>query len=145
MNDIRAAYLTLWLGVAGLYQARPEMDFSGDPIALGILTERDFERLVQLYFASMRPFLWLLLPQLHTPEYLRSTSPFLTTALAFAAATYDPLSAHFVARLDAHARSLATRIYYEGLKSLEIVQAYFFLSYVHLQVEALGRGAGSRR
>lgn len=72
----------------------------------------------------------LLDPQLHTPDWLRLNSPFLATCLAFVASTFDPLSAHQTGSLKTHALQLATEIYTAGLKSLEILQGFYVLSYV---------------
>lgn len=113
---------------SGLYIARPETDFSVDPITCGILTVDDFDRLLGLYFEHLFPFLYLLLADLHTADFLRLNSPFLTTCVAFVASTYDSLSGHLVPTLERHALSLATRIFEEGLKSIEIVQGFFILS-----------------
>ncbi|BGP05078.1 hypothetical protein JCM10049v2_000882 [Rhodotorula toruloides] len=113
----------------GLYVARPEHDFSLDPIACGILTIDDLDRLLKLYFEHLFPFLYLLLPDLHTVDFLRLTSPFLTTCIAFVASTYDSLSGHLTPLLERQALSLAVRIFEEGLKSIEIVQGFFVLSH----------------
>jgi hypothetical protein len=111
-----------------LYIARPETDFSVDPITCGILTVDDFDRLLDLYFEHLFPFLYLLLADLHTADFFRLNSPFLTTCVAFVASTYDSFSGHLVPILERHALSLATRIFEEGLKSIEIVQGFFILS-----------------
>ncbi|BGP21957.1 hypothetical protein JCM10295v2_000834 [Rhodotorula toruloides] len=113
----------------GLYVARPETDFSVDPITCGIISLDDLERLLRLYFEHLFPFLYLLLPDLHTVDFLRLNSPFLTTCIAFVASTYDSLSGHFTQLLERHALSLAVRIFEEGLKSIEIVQGFFILSH----------------
>ncbi|KAM0747682.1 hypothetical protein T439DRAFT_328888 [Meredithblackwellia eburnea MCA 4105] len=113
----------------GLYQCRPEYDFSVDPVNLGILSHSDLERLVNIYFQHLRPFLWHLDPQIHTAAFLRENSPFLTSALAAAAASFDPLSAHFAFEISVHARSLANRAFADGLKSLEVIQAFVFLAH----------------
>lgn len=63
-------------------------------------------------------------PVVHTPAFLRLNSPFLTTAIASVASTYDRSSHHLSASLALHARSLASKAYADGCKSLEVVQAY---------------------
>ncbi|BGP29150.1 hypothetical protein JCM10296v2_000888 [Rhodotorula toruloides] len=113
----------------GLYVARPEHAFSLDPIACGILTIDDLDRLLKLYFEHLFPFLYLLLPDLHTVDFLRLNSSFLTTCIAFVASTYDSLSGHLTPLLERHALLLAVRIFEEGLKSVEIVQGFFVLSH----------------
>ncbi|GAA5893533.1 hypothetical protein JCM6882_007845 [Rhodosporidiobolus microsporus] len=115
--------------LGGLYNSRPETDFSLDPVQAGIITSTDLERLINLYFQHLRPFLWLLIPELHSVDSLRISSPFLTTAIAAVSAAYDPLSADLIAALRDHALQLATRVVHGGLRSLEIVQAFFILSH----------------
>ncbi|GAA5872678.1 hypothetical protein JCM8547_003729 [Rhodosporidiobolus lusitaniae] len=113
----------------GLYQPRPETDMSLDPVESGLLTMEDLRRLVNLYFDSLRPFSYLLIRELHTLEFLRLNSPFLTTTLAFVASTFDLNSAHFCQALGQHARRLATHALDAGLRSLEIAQGFFLLSH----------------
>ncbi|KAI5479099.1 Zn(2)-C6 fungal-type transcription factor [Pseudohyphozyma bogoriensis] len=61
--------------------------------------------------------------------FLRSISPFLTTALAATVATFCPASAHLCKALADHAHNLALRVFDEGLKSTEVVQAFDFMSH----------------
>lgn len=81
------------------------------------------------YFTNLRPFFMHLDPVVHTPAFLRLNSPFLTSAIASVAANYDPSSQHLAAGLTAHAHNLANRVFAEGYKSLEVVQAY--LAIIH--------------
>ncbi|BGP13502.1 hypothetical protein JCM10213v2_001424 [Rhodosporidiobolus nylandii] len=113
----------------GLYLSRPETDFSLDPVEAGVLTVVDLTRLAKLYFSHLRPFFFLLLPELHTVNFLRQNSPFLTTSLAFVAATFDPLSAHITPSLSRHVRRIMLDILDSGLRSIEIVQSFFILSH----------------
>ncbi|GJN87098.1 hypothetical protein Rhopal_000043-T1 [Rhodotorula paludigena] len=108
---------------------RSETSRAEEPVQAGLLTATDFKRLISLYFTSLRPFMQLLDPQLHTPDWLRLNSPFLATCLAFVSSTFDPLSAHQTEALKIHALELATKIYSAGLKSLEILQAFYVLSH----------------
>ncbi|BGP17123.1 hypothetical protein JCM10213_001122 [Rhodosporidiobolus nylandii] len=111
----------------GLYQLRSDADATLDPVNLGILTQSDFDRLVELYFTRLHPFFLHLNPNLHTPQFLRNVSPFLSTALAYICATFEPNAQHLVPPLHDHMHRLSTRVWAEGLKSLEIVQAYLLL------------------
>ncbi|RSH85388.1 hypothetical protein EHS25_004784 [Saitozyma podzolica] len=106
-----------------------ETDFSQDPNLQGLLTGEDFNRLVALYFTKLRPFFLHLDPNVHTPNFLRVNSPFLTTAIAAVAASYDPGSFLLAPRLEDHAHYLASRAFAQGDKSTEVVQA--FLTMVH--------------
>ncbi|GAA6025186.1 hypothetical protein JCM11491_001790 [Sporobolomyces phaffii] len=111
----------------GLYQLRSDADPAYDPVSLGIITEQTLARFVEFYFSSLHPFVFHLTPSIHTPRFLRDTSPFLTTALACLCATFDPSSQSTVPALFNHLQLINTRIWSEGLKSLEIVQAYMLL------------------
>lgn len=109
---------------------RSEVNLALDPVECGIISYGDLCRLHTLYFTHLYPFLWVLLPELHTVEYLRLRSPFLTTSLAFVASTFDPGSALLAPALERHALALAVHVFEKDLKTLEIVQAYFLLSRV---------------
>ncbi|GAA5909222.1 uncharacterized protein JCM6883_005809 [Sporobolomyces salmoneus] len=111
----------------GLYQLRSDADPAYDPVSLGIINEHTLARYVDFYFSSLHPFIFHLTPSIHTPRFLRDTSPFLTTALACICATFDPSSQSTVPALFNHLQLINTRIWSEGLKSLEIVQAYMLL------------------
>ncbi|GAA5935525.1 uncharacterized protein JCM15063_001064 [Sporobolomyces koalae] len=111
----------------GLYQLRSDADPAYDPVTLGIITEQTLERFVDFYFSHLQPFIFHLTPSIHTPRFLRDTSPFLTTALSCICATFDPASQSIVPALFHHLQLINTRIWSEGLKSLEIVQAYMLL------------------
>ncbi|KAM0792590.1 hypothetical protein ACM66B_005251 [Microbotryomycetes sp. NB124-2] len=122
INAARTYYST------GLYAAVDDTDIDLDPVTLDILSERDLRRLVAFYFDKLQPFFFHLDKQLHTPDFLRNTSPFLTTAVCYVTATYDPQSSpSLVDALRAHVDQLATRCFKQGFKSGEIVQAYLFL------------------
>ncbi|ORY89719.1 hypothetical protein BCR35DRAFT_300152, partial [Leucosporidium creatinivorum] len=94
----------------GLYQARTDREPMLDPL---------------LHLPP--PFCWHLSPTIHTPRFLRDTSPFLTTALAYTAAGFCPLSHHLIAPLHSHALFLSDRVFSEGHKTVEIVQGYCLL------------------
>lgn len=134
----------------GLYKIFDDRDRMSDPVSLGLITLGDLKRLVDLfrllsfflflyysddcvisrYFQNLYPFIWQLSPELHTPEFLRETSPFLTTAVAATGAMYDSLSSGYAQLLQDHANSLAVKVFAEELKSVEIVQAYCILAFV---------------
>lgn len=108
---------------SGINPVVREDDPSLDPIALGMLTEADLDRLVALYFDRLRMFFWHLHPQLHTARTLRR-SPFLLTALAATAAAFDPLTPAVRARaLSDHAAMLHVKCIERSWKSIEVVQA----------------------
>jgi hypothetical protein len=79
------------------------------------------------FFTYLRPFFMHLDPVVHTPVFLRLNSPFLTTAIASVASTYDTQSTQLCTSLFAHAQKLAAKAFEDGSKSLEVVQAYLTL------------------
>ncbi|BGP36996.1 hypothetical protein JCM10449v2_000900 [Rhodotorula kratochvilovae] len=111
-----------------LYQPRPETSDMVEPVRAGLLATSDFKRLVKLYFDKLYPFFFVLIPDLHTPDWLRLNSPFLCSALAYVASTFDPLAAHLTEGLKQHVLQLASQILSKGAKSLEITQGFYFLS-----------------
>ncbi|GAA5824893.1 hypothetical protein JCM3770_005091, partial [Rhodotorula araucariae] len=111
----------------GLYQLRSDADPAYDPVLLGLISAEEFEHIVQYYFAHLRQFFFHLSPDLHTPQFLRQTSPFLSTTLAYLCASYLPPLHSRVQALHDHTLRLSDRVWSEGLKSLEIVQAYLLL------------------
>ncbi|BGP27284.1 hypothetical protein JCM10295v2_006248 [Rhodotorula toruloides] len=114
---------------SSLYLSRPESNFALDPVTAGILNLEELDRLIRLYFVRLRPFIFLLDANLHTTPFVRHHSPFLTTAIASVAATFDSRSAHIAVALARHASRLMLDILDSGLKSLEIVQGFFILSH----------------
>lgn len=118
------------------------------PVRLGILTLEDVQRLLDIYFSTMWHYLctssyicliWacahlqlqrtgLLSPEIHTPQYLVDTSPFLLAAVASAASFYDPLSASYSHKLHEHANMLGVHCFAQQYRSAEVVNAYAIMS-----------------
>ncbi|SCV69701.1 BQ2448_1095 [Microbotryum intermedium] len=112
----------------GFYQARTDRDPLVDPVNLGLLTESEFNRLVNYYFDHLHAFALHLCGEIHTPQFIRDVSPFLATALAYTVSAFEPTLTHLSSLLEAHALYLSERIFAQGYKTLEIVQAYCLLS-----------------
>jgi hypothetical protein len=72
----------------------------------------------------MQRYLLLLDPSLHTPAFIRQSSPFLATTLALTVAAFCPLSGHLILGLERHATYLSARVFLQGYKSIEIIIAY---------------------
>lgn len=129
---------------------RKETDLADDPVYLGLLDGVTFERLVCLqvltarcscqtgvdsilslcsYFDRLHPYLWQLDREYHTPRRLRDTSPFLSTAVAAVAASYDAYFSGISEGLFVHAHMLASQAFRDGLQSLEVAQAFILLLY----------------
>lgn len=85
------------------------------------------ERSPSSYFVTLHPAFRLLDPLIHSTQVLRDTSPFLTTVLAFTVSGFSPSHSHLSGVLRPHAMRLSDRVFSQGLKSLEIVQAYCML------------------
>ncbi|KAL8283196.1 hypothetical protein RQP46_005974 [Phenoliferia psychrophenolica] len=90
---------------------------------MGLLTESDMSRLLNLYFTRLRQFFWHLNPDTHTSAFFHSHSPLLLTSLLAVSAAFDPLSGHLLDPLAKHAVHLLDRVTKEGFKSVEIVTA----------------------
>ncbi|GMK54938.1 hypothetical protein CspeluHIS016_0115240 [Cutaneotrichosporon spelunceum] len=110
-----------------IYGSKPEEDLLQDPILRGLVTENELERLVYFFHANMGPVFMHLDPRVHTPMLLRMNNPFLTTAVVAVASSFTSPELHDA--LMAHAHDQATRVFAEGRKSLEIVQAFLVLVY----------------
>ncbi|SCZ89312.1 BZ3500_MvSof-1268-A1-R1_Chr9g10365 [Microbotryum saponariae] len=112
----------------GFYQARTDRDPLVDPVNLGLLTESEFNLLVNYYFDHLHAFALHLCREIHTPQFIRDVSPFLATALVYTVSAFVPTLSHLSSSLETHALYLSERIFAQGYKTLEIVQAYCLLS-----------------
>jgi hypothetical protein len=101
-----------------------DADPAYDPVAIGLLTIDDFERLHKLFLDNFQIHHHLLDFRLHTPCFIRRVSPFLATVLALTVAAFCPLSGDLIPGLERHATYLSTRIFLGGYKSVEVVTAY---------------------
>jgi hypothetical protein len=98
-----------------------------DPIAAGILDESNAKVLFDLIFLRLNPFVNLFDPALHTPDYVRSKSPFLFTVLIMAGCKFfKPESFKACQKLS---YEFAVRAFAENWKSVEVVQAFSCLTY----------------
>jgi len=98
-----------------------------DPVSAGILDESNAKVLFDLVFLRLNPFVNLFDPALHTPDYVRSKSPFLFTVLIMAGCKFfKPESFKPCQRL---AHEFGVRAFAENWKSVEVVQAFACLTY----------------
>lgn len=105
----------------------PHRDTLKDPVAAGILDESNAKVLFDLVFLRLNPFVNLFDPALHTPDYVRSKSPFLFTVLVMAGCKFfKPESFKPCQKL---AYEFAVRAFAENWKSVEVVQAFACLTY----------------
>ncbi|GAA5865185.1 hypothetical protein JCM8547_008306 [Rhodosporidiobolus lusitaniae] len=113
---------------SGLYAIRLDAAPELDIVNLGIVTLEQFASIRDFYFKHLYPSTLLFNPNLQTVELLRNTSPFLTSCLAFIVAGFLPQLSHLTAALQQHTFYLSDRIFSQGFRSLEIVQAYLLLA-----------------
>ena len=98
-----------------------------DPVSAGILDESNAKVLFDLVFLRLNPFVNLFDPALHTPDYVRSKSPFLFTILITAGCKFFKPESFKPCQKLAH--EFAIRAFAENAKSVEIVQAFACLTY----------------
>jgi len=98
-----------------------------DPVVAGILDESNAKVLFDLVFLRLNPFVNLFDPALHTPDYVRSKSPFLFTVLIMAGCKFFKPESFKPCQKLAH--EFAVRAFAENWKSVEVVQAFACLTY----------------
>lgn len=98
-----------------------------DPVTAGIIDDAYAKVLFDLVFLRLNPFVNLFDPALHSPTYVRTKSPFLYTTLLMAGCKFFKPEAYKACQKLAH--EFAVRSFAEGLKSVEVVQAFACLTY----------------
>lgn len=92
-----------------------------------LVTPEDVEKLFDIFYTRINPFISLLEPKLHTPALTFSRCPFLFTVVCAIASRYSdkpevyPIAMHF-------AKSAAANALIDGWKSVELCQAYILMS-----------------
>ncbi|GAA5851024.1 hypothetical protein JCM8547_009157 [Rhodosporidiobolus lusitaniae] len=69
-------------------RARKQAAKQPDPVDLGVLSSLEAAQLIQLFHSHLNPYIILLDKHLHTPEYVRSTSTVLYTAMLAVSAKF---------------------------------------------------------
>ncbi|KAG8822965.1 hypothetical protein FRC17_009437 [Serendipita sp. 399] len=98
-----------------------------DPIAAGLLDEKEAKVLFDLVFMRLNGFVNLFDPRLHTVPYVRSRSPFLFSVLIMAGCKFWKAELYRQCQQIAH--SFALKAFAEGWQSVETVQAFESLTY----------------
>ncbi|KZT28631.1 hypothetical protein NEOLEDRAFT_1129473 [Neolentinus lepideus HHB14362 ss-1] len=98
-----------------------------DPIVAGIINEDDAKLLFDLLFLRLNPFVNLFDPALHSVNYVRSRCPFLFTVLIMAGCKFFKAELYKPCQKLTH--EWAVRVFAEGWKSVEVVQAFACLTY----------------
>jgi len=98
-----------------------------DILVHGLVTPEDVEKLFDIFYTRINPFISVLEPKLHTPALTFSRCPFLFTVVCAIASRYSdkpevyPIAMHF-------AKSAAANALVDGWKSVELCQAYILMS-----------------
>ncbi|KAF6756613.1 fungal-specific transcription factor domain-containing protein [Ephemerocybe angulata] len=94
----------------------------------GLVTPEDVDKLFELFYTHVNPFISLLDPVLHTPASTFARCPFLFTVVCAIASRYHadkseiyPIAMHF-------AKHSAASALTDGWKSVELCQAYILMS-----------------
>ncbi|GJN88061.1 hypothetical protein Rhopal_001017-T1 [Rhodotorula paludigena] len=106
-------------------KASPKMP---DPVDLHVLSALEASQLFQLFHSQLNPYIILFDRHLHTPEYVRSTSTVLFTAILAASAKFFRPDLH--AQLLLTAQQLVTRsMGGDGEPHIGLVQSLLILTY----------------
>lgn len=95
----------------------------------GLVTPQDVEKLFDIYFTKINPFLSLLNPILHTPSTTFARCPFLFTVICAISSRFYPEKSEIYAIAMHFAKSEAANALINGWKSVELCQAYLLMSY----------------
>lgn len=98
-----------------------------DVITLGILTLQEANKLFDLVFLRLNPFINLFDPALHTAAYVRSKSRFLFTTLMMAVCKFFEPKKY--TQCQEVANDMAIKAFTYGWKSVEVCQAFACLTY----------------
>ncbi|KAI0048449.1 hypothetical protein FA95DRAFT_1490742 [Auriscalpium vulgare] len=98
-----------------------------DILVHGLVTPEDVDKLFEIFYARVNPFISLLDPKIHTPASTFSRCPFLFTVVCAISSRYSekpevyPIAMHF-------AKSAAANALIDGWKTVELCQAYILMS-----------------
>ncbi|TFK51353.1 hypothetical protein OE88DRAFT_1659301 [Heliocybe sulcata] len=95
----------------------------------GLVTPQDVEKLFDIFYTKINPFLSLLNPLLHTPSTTFARCPFLFTVICAISSRFYPEKSEIYAIAMHFAKSEAANALINGWKSVELCQAYLLMSY----------------
>ncbi|KAI1790697.1 fungal-specific transcription factor domain-containing protein [Ganoderma leucocontextum] len=107
---------------SGLFAYAPK-----DPVAASIIPEADVAKYFDAFFLRLNPFVNLFDPALHSPDYVRSHSPFLFTTMLMACCKFFCPASYPAVRRLAHEWCVYT--FAEGTENVETVQALACMTY----------------
>ncbi|KAF5365588.1 hypothetical protein D9758_003209 [Tetrapyrgos nigripes] len=99
-----------------------------DIVRYGCLHPEEIRELFDIFFSKVNPYFSILDPELHTPDILIWTSPFLFTVICAVALRYCPSKRRLYYLAQEFARDAAGKALIEGSKSVSICQAYLLLA-----------------
>ncbi|KAK7028388.1 hypothetical protein R3P38DRAFT_3189883 [Favolaschia claudopus] len=94
----------------------------------GLVVPEDVDKLFEIYYARVNPFIALLDPELHTPASTFARCPFLFTVVCAVASRYYPEKSEIYPIAMHFAKHSAATALIDGWKSVELCQAYILLS-----------------
>ncbi|KAF8198312.1 hypothetical protein K438DRAFT_1584084 [Mycena galopus ATCC 62051] len=94
----------------------------------GLVVPEDVEKLFEIFYTRVNPFIALLDPVLHTPASTFARCPFLFTVVCAVASRYYPEKSEIYPIAMHFAKHSAANALIDGWKSVELCQAYILLS-----------------
>ncbi|KAJ7187010.1 fungal-specific transcription factor domain-containing protein [Mycena filopes] len=94
----------------------------------GLVVPEDVDKLFEIFYARVNPFIALLDPVLHTPSSTFARCPFLFTVICAISSRYYPEKSEIYPIAMHFAKHSAANALIDGWKSVELVQAYILMS-----------------
>ncbi|KAJ7773647.1 fungal-specific transcription factor domain-containing protein [Mycena maculata] len=94
----------------------------------GLVVPEDVDKLFEIFYARVNPFIALLDPVLHTPASTFARCPFLFTVICAISSRYYPDKSEIYPIAMHFAKHSAANALIDGWKSVELVQAYILMS-----------------
>ncbi|CAK5274670.1 unnamed protein product, partial [Mycena citricolor] len=94
----------------------------------GLVVPEDVDRLFEIFYTRVNPFVALLDPKLHTPASTFARCPFLFTVICAISSRYYPEKSEIYPIAMHFAKHSAANALIDGWKSVELCQAYILMS-----------------
>ncbi|KAJ7725205.1 fungal-specific transcription factor domain-containing protein [Mycena metata] len=94
----------------------------------GLVVPEDVDKLFEIFYARVNPFIAILDPVLHTPASTFARCPFLFTVICAISSRYYPEKSEIYPIAMHFAKHSAANALIDGWKSVELVQAYILMS-----------------
>ncbi|KAF9236150.1 fungal-specific transcription factor domain-containing protein [Melanogaster broomeanus] len=99
-----------------------------DIVLHGLVTSADVDKLFEIFWNQVNPFIGLLDPKLHTTSSIFQRCPFLFTAICAISSRYCPEKSNIYPVAMHFAKHSAANALIDGWKSVELCQAYILMS-----------------